>query len=160
MKYSHLDTPIGRLLLAADSEGLHAIRFPSDGEPARAPDDWTEDASALAEVARQLRAYFSGELETFDLILAPQATPFQAEVLKQLIHIPFGQTRSYGELAQALQRPGAARAVGTACARNPLPIVIPCHRVIGQRGALTGFAGGLTSKRWLLDHESRPLKMP
>lgn len=155
MKYEYLETPIGRLLVAADDIGLRSIQFPIDGQAARAPQEWTHDAQALAEAVNQLHAYFSGDLERFNLPLAPEATPFQVEVLAQLAQIPYGHTRSYGQLADTLQRPGAARAVGTACARNPLPIVIPCHRVVGQCGALTGFAGGLSSKRWLLDHEAR-----
>ena len=154
MNYCHLDTPIGRLLIAGDNPGLHTIQFAQDDGPASAAPQWTLNANALSEATAQLEAYFAGTLHTFNLSLAPQTTPFQARVLEQLQRIPYGQTRSYGALAQSLQRPGAARAVGTACARNPLPIVIPCHRVVGQRGALTGFAGGLACKRWLLEHES------
>ena len=155
MNYCHLDTPIGPLLVAGDERGLHTIQFVQGNGPASAAPHWNRNAGALKEATAQLQAYFSGTLSIFNLKLAPQTTPFQARVLEQLQSIPYGQTRSYGEVAQSLKRPGAARAVGTACARNPLPIVIPCHRIVGQRGKLTGFAGGLACKRWLINHESR-----
>lgn len=154
MNYTYLDTPIGPLLVAGDAQGLRLIHFAVDGEPAPAPAHGTQSAAALRHACAQLEEYFAGKRKTFDLSLAPQSTPFQALVLDQLIAIPYGQTRSYSQLAQALDKPKASRAVGTACARNPLPIVIPCHRVVGQNGSLTGFAGGLEAKRWLLRHEA------
>lgn len=154
MNYTYLDTPIGPLLIAGDSHGLHLIHFPVDGQPAPASDHWTRSDKTLSNACKQLSEYFNGKRKVFELPLAPHATPFQSLVLNQLTAIPFGQTRSYGQLAKALERPKASRAVGTACARNPLPIVIPCHRVVGQNGSLTGFAGGLKAKRWLLRHEA------
>jgi methylated-DNA-[protein]-cysteine S-methyltransferase len=109
----------------------------------------------LAETAAQLRAYFGGELTAFDLPLAPTGTGFQRLVWTALQAIPFAVTRTYGELAHSIGRPSASRAVGTANSKNPISIIVPCHRVIGANGALTGYAGGMDAKRWLLDHENR-----
>ncbi|ORE85917.1 methylated-DNA--protein-cysteine methyltransferase [Oceanococcus atlanticus] len=156
MNYTYLDSPLGRLLIAGDEQGLRSIHFPHNEQPAKASDSWNASDSGLKLACEQLREYFLGQRQHFDLVLAPDASAFQSQVLEQLLAIPFGQTRSYGQLAHILERPQAARAVGTACARNPLPIVIPCHRVIGQNGSLTGFAGGIEAKRWLLDHERAP----
>jgi methylated-DNA-[protein]-cysteine S-methyltransferase len=111
------------------------------------------DSSVLADARAQLTAYFAGTRVAFDLPLAPLGTPFQQRVWEELLRIPPATTRTYGELAARLGRPHAARAVGTANAKNPISIVVPCHRVIGAGGALTGYAGGLPAKRWLLDHE-------
>jgi methylated-DNA-[protein]-cysteine S-methyltransferase len=111
------------------------------------------DDPVLAEAARQLRAFFAGELTTFDLPLAPAGTPFQRAVWDALRAIPFGETRSYRDVAVGLGAPSAVRAVGAANGKNPLAIVVPCHRVVGSSGALTGYAGGLARKRWLLAHE-------
>jgi methylated-DNA-[protein]-cysteine S-methyltransferase len=115
--------------------------------------DWKEDQPYLGEPIRQLELYFQGRLRQFSLKLAPQGTPFQLDVLRALQDVPYGATISYGELAQRIGRPKASRAVGGANARNPLPIVIPCHRVIGSDGSLVGFGGGLEIKRKLLDLE-------
>jgi methylated-DNA-[protein]-cysteine S-methyltransferase len=115
--------------------------------------DWKEDQPYLGEPIRQLELYFQGRLRQFSLKLAPQGTPFQLSVLRALQDVPYGATISYGELAQRIGRPKASRAVGGANARNPLPIVIPCHRVIGSDGSLVGFGGGLEIKRKLLDLE-------
>jgi methylated-DNA-[protein]-cysteine S-methyltransferase len=109
----------------------------------------------LARAATQLREYFAGERRLFDLPLAPDGTGFQRLVWAALEQIPYGVTRSYGELARAIGRPAASRAVGTANSRNPISIIVPCHRVIGANGALTGYAGGMRAKQWLLDHEQR-----
>ncbi len=155
MNYTYFSSPIGPLLLAADALGLRQIQFPVDGEAAPAPSQWQRNDTLFIQAAEQLEDYFGGRRHSFELALAPQVSAFQSEVLKQLGAIPFGQTRSYAELARVLNKPRAARAVGTACARNPLPVVIPCHRVIGSNGALTGFAGGLAAKQWLLAHEAR-----
>lgn len=106
-----------------------------------------------AEAVRQLKAYFAGELRAFDLDLAPEGTPFQQRVWRELLKVPFGQTITYGELAERLDAPTSSRAVGHANHVNPLPILIPCHRVIGKGGALVGFGAGLSIKRALLDHE-------
>ena len=114
---------------------------------------WTRDAAALREPREQLLAYFDGKLQRFDLPLAPVGTAFQLAVWKQLAQIPFGATWSYSELARRIDAPNAVRAVGAANGRNPLPIVLPCHRVIGADGSLTGFGGGLPLKKFLLEHE-------
>ena len=146
---------MGELLLAGDEDALHVVGFPSGRGAARPEGDWTENAALFAEAARQLGDYFAGKRHSFDLPLAPSGTPFQRDVLAALQQIPYGETRSYGELAKAVGRPKASRAVGAANGRNPLPIVIPCHRAIGSDGSLTGFGGGLATKRFLLDLERR-----
>ena len=153
--YTHVASPIGPLLLAAEeaASGLLAIRFAPGGEPAPPDVGWREDRRRFDEVARQLALYFAGRLREFDLTLAPRGTPFQLEVWESLRRIPYGSTISYGELARRVGRPAASRAVGAANGRNPLPIVVPCHRVIGAGGDLTGFGGGLEIKRALLELE-------
>ena len=113
----------------------------------------------LVAAARQLAEYFAGRRRAFDLPLAPAGTPFQQQVWRQLLQIPFGSTCSYGALARAVGRPSASRAVGAANGRNPISIIIPCHRVIGSDGSLTGYGGGEPAKRWLLDHESPALRL-
>jgi methylated-DNA-[protein]-cysteine S-methyltransferase len=147
--YDTIDTPIGELLLAGDGHALTAVHM--DGTPGPG---WQQDPGALREPSEQLRAYFAGELREFDLPLAPHGTPFQQEVWSALREIPYGSTISYGELAAAVGRPDAPRAVGAANGRNPIAVVIPCHRVIGASGALTGYGGGLPRKRLLLDLEA------
>ena len=152
-RYAPLESPIGELLLTIDGEGrLTRLRLP--GHTSTPPADWVRDASALAEPRRQLAAYFAGELEDFDLPLAPGGTPFQLQVWRALCAIPYGATASYGEIARAVGQPAAARAVGKANNRNPIAIVIPCHRVIGADGSLTGYGGGLDRKRHLLALEA------
>ncbi|WP_036266343.1 methylated-DNA--[protein]-cysteine S-methyltransferase [Methylobacterium sp. 10] len=149
-RYTVLDTPIGALLLAGMDQRLRCIGFPT-GKGAVTPQaDWHRDDAAFAEARRQLSAYFDGRLTRFDLDLDPRGTPFQLAVWEELTRIPPGETISYGELARRIGRPSASRAVGAANGANPLPIVVPCHRVIGAAGSLTGFAGGLDTKRWLL----------
>jgi methylated-DNA-[protein]-cysteine S-methyltransferase len=148
--FTYLETPIGRLLLAASAAGLLRVSFPS-GTRARGPEPgWTESDEWLADPARQLAEYFAGERRIFDLRLAPRGTSFQRLVWAALAEIPYGETRSYGDLARRIGRPAASRAVGAANGRNPLPIVLPCHRVVGTDGSLTGFGGGLAVKRALL----------
>ncbi len=155
MYYDRFDSPVGPLLLAADENALRIIGFPS-GKGARVPEpNWVRDRARLAEVRKQLAAYFDGTLTSFDLNLAPAGTPFQRDVWKELCSIPYGSTTSYGALAAAIGRPTAWRAVGAANGANPIPIVIPCHRVIGSDGKLTGFGGGLDTKAALLSHEQR-----
>jgi methylated-DNA-[protein]-cysteine S-methyltransferase len=151
--WSELHSPIGPLLLVASHRGLRQLRFPEDGALAAREPSWLRDDARLAPVRRQLRAYFAAELRRFALALDPVGTPFQQSVWELLASIPWGETTSYGALAARLGRPGAARAVGAANGANPLPIVLPCHRVIGADGSLTGFGGGLAAKRWLLRHE-------
>ncbi len=153
MVYAYHDTPIGRLLLVADSRGIRQIDFPNSHAGRAIPADWVEDRGALDPARRQLDAYFAGKLKRFDLALAPDGTPFQLKVYDALQRVAYGQTISYGELARRIGNPLAARAVGGANARNPIPIVIPCHRVIGAGGALVGFGGGLDIKARLLELE-------
>lgn len=153
--YAHLDSPIGPLLVAGDDERLHLISFPSGSRACDPESGWRRDDGHFPETFRQLRAYFDGDLTTFDLPLSFGGTDFQNRVWKTLCSIPFGETISYGELARRIGKPTASRAVGAANGANPLPIVVPCHRVIGSDRSLTGFGGGIETKRFLLEHERR-----
>ena len=157
--FAHMDSPIGPLLLVADNEGLREIVFQKNGKAAQAQPDRQEDPSAFREVMRQLEKYFSGELETFDLRLAPVGTAFQQSVWHELCKIPYGETISYGELACRIGNPKASRAVGLANGSNPIPIIIPCHRVIGSNGKLTGYGGGLHIKEKLLALEKKQIRL-
>ena len=159
MNYTQIESPVGPLLLAADEAGLREILFVRGRRPVRPDPAWKEDKTPLKETTRQLRSYFAGELEEFDLPLAPQGTPFQLEVWKRLCEIPYGETISYGELARRIGNPNASRAVGLANGSNPIPIVIPCHRVIGSNGKLTGYGGGLPVKEKLLALEQKQLRL-
>ena len=150
MYYSHMDSPIGRLLLAGDEGGLRLISFPTGSRTRDVEPGWMENDAPFVEAKRQLVAYFAGELTEFDLPLAPEGTPFQLSVWQALRRIPYGKTVSYGAIAESIGRPSASRAVGAANGANPLPIVVPCHRVIGSTGKLTGFGGGLDTKAALL----------
>ena len=150
LKYRYYSSPIGELLIAGKDEGLHLIGFP-EGEGKVLPSEgWVKDVDCLPEVEEQLREYFAGERKVFDLKLCPHGTEFQLQVLNALLQIPYGSTCSYLEIAQEIGRPKAVRAVGSANGRNPIPIIIPCHRVIGANGSLTGFGGGLPTKQFLL----------
>lgn len=153
MHYSYCDTPIGSILLAGDEEGLKLIGFQGEKTRESPAADWIEDSAAFQKVKQQLTDYFRGELQDFTVKLAPHGTSFQLKVLSALTRIPYGETCSYAELARAIGHPKAARAVGAANGRNPLPIIIPCHRVIGSTGDLVGFGGGLPVKRYLLNLE-------
>ena len=157
MNYRYIESPIGHLLLAGDEPRLKVIGFPS-GKGMVTPDpDWIEDLNCFPEEEKQLGEYFSGERLIFELELEPKGTPFQIAVLDALVQIPYGETRSYRDIAIEIGRPKAMRAVGAANGRNPLPIVIPCHRVIGANGSLTGFGGGLEAKTFLLELERKIL---
>ena len=145
------------MLLVAGSDALEAIRFETGREPIEPEPGWTKGGRLLERVARQLDQYFAGRRREFDLPLDPHGTPFQRTVWSELGRIPYGQTISYGQLAQRIDRPAASRAVGAANGRNPIPIVIPCHRVIGSDGSLTGFGGGLPIKKKLLALEGTRL---
>jgi methylated-DNA-[protein]-cysteine S-methyltransferase len=146
-------SPIGDLLLTGRDGAVGGVWMrPLDDAHRRDP-SWLPDDGSLAQAARQLDEYFAGERREFDLPLAPMGTPFQLAVWRELRRIPFGETRSYGEIARRLCRPAASRAVGLAAGANPIAIVVPCHRVIGSDGSLTGFGGGLQRKAWLLGHE-------
>lgn len=153
--YSYMDSPIGELLLAGNGDTLQLLGFPEGKMAHRHEDSWQRLDSPFVEVRRQLDAYFAGELQEFDLPLAPLGTPFQQSVWGALRSIPYGITRSYGEIATQVGNPKAGRAVGAANGRNPIPIIIPCHRVIGSTGKLTGFGGGLPVKESLLQLEQR-----
>ncbi len=155
MNYAYLDSPLGRLLLVADAAGLRAIEFAGPQQAALIQPDWRLGSECLEAPLVQLRAYFAGELRDFELALAPHGTPFRLRVWSELARIPYAQTISYGELARRIGKPQASRAVGAANGANPLPIVVPCHRVIGADGSLTGYGGGVWIKEWLLAHERR-----
>jgi methylated-DNA-[protein]-cysteine S-methyltransferase len=157
--FTQIESPLGPLLLVADEAGLREIRF-VNGRHLTAPEpSWKEDRAPLSKTIQQLQTYFAGELESFDLQLAPEGTPFQLEVWRRLCDIPYGETISYGELAGRIGNPKASRAVGLANGSNPIPIVIPCHRVIGSNGKLTGYGGGLPIKEKLLALEGRQLRL-
>jgi len=145
-----IDSPIGPLMLAADDAGLRHIEFRDNRHPANRADWHGGDSEILQASEAQLAEYFAGTRTSFDLPLAPQGTAFQLQVWHELARIPFGATISYAQLAQRIGKPEAVRAVGAANGRNPLPIVLPCHRVIGADGALVGFGGGLPTKQFLL----------
>lgn len=161
--WTQMPSPLGTLLLLASEDGLRRILLPGQsaalaggavgGLPATPDPDWQRDDAALAVARGQLEEYFAGARRTFDLPLSPQGTSFQLAVMQALAEIPYGRTQSYGDIARRLGQPTATRAVGAANGRNPLAIVLPCHRVIGSDGSLTGYAGGLAAKRWLLRHE-------
>jgi methylated-DNA-[protein]-cysteine S-methyltransferase len=154
IRYCYYESMVGRLLVAGDEYGLSYISFMKRKHRITPEIDWREDQHFFSEPIRQLDLYFQGWLKQFTLKLAPQGTPFQLDVLRALQEVPYGETISYGALAKRIGRPNASRAVGGANARNPLPIVIPCHRVIGSDGNLVGFGGGLDIKKKLLDLES------
>ncbi|HKI73893.1 MAG TPA: methylated-DNA--[protein]-cysteine S-methyltransferase [Pseudomonadales bacterium] len=153
MKYCFIDTPVGEVLLAGDKTGLHYISFPQGKGHVDPEPDWERDDAALGNARKQMEEYFAGKRREFDLKLVPSGTGFQLAVLRALQKIPYGETRSYRDIAVQIGKPRAVRAVGAANGRNPLPIVIPCHRVVGSDGSLTGFGGGLDAKRFLLDLE-------
>ncbi len=157
-EYAYFDSPWGRLMLVGENGKLRRIDLPRNvhrgrGEPTEPEEGWRHDPVALHEPLEQLAQYFQGERQQFDLELDPEGTDFQLRVWQALCEIPFGGTLSYGEIAEKLGKPAAARAVGAANGRNPIAIVVPCHRVIGSDGTLTGYAGGLEIKQWLLQHE-------
>jgi methylated-DNA-[protein]-cysteine S-methyltransferase len=154
MYYCYFDTPIGELLLAGEADSLSMIGFPK-GAMRRDPEaDWIYNEAPFENVRSQLAEYFAGERKEFDLPLSLSGTEFQVLVLEALQQIPYGETTSYGAVAKQIGRPKAMRAVGAANGRNPIPIIVPCHRVIGTSGDLTGFGGGLDTKAALLRLEA------
>ncbi|WP_062229474.1 methylated-DNA--[protein]-cysteine S-methyltransferase [Aureimonas frigidaquae] len=153
MLYTYLQTPIGALLLAGDGHALSRISFPTGSRMMAPGPDWQRDDAAFILARQELTDYFNGKLRAFTVPLAPAGTPFQIQVWTALRAIPYGETITYGTLARRIGRPTASRAVGAANGANPLPIILPCHRVIGGTGALTGFGGGLPTKTWLLTLE-------
>ena len=154
MKYKKMNSPVGPLSIAGNDTSLCFILFGSGKRAAKPDPDWQEsDGSVLRETIRQLQAYFDKKLRNFDLPLNPAGTPFQLSVWRELQQIPYGEVISYGELAGRIGKPQASRAVGAANGSNPIPIVVPCHRVIGSNGKLTGYGGGLPIKEALLELE-------
>lgn len=155
LTYDIAESPIGPLLLVASVRGVRRIAFPRNGRVVMPETGLRRDAERLADAVAQLHAYLAGARLDLDFARDAQGTAFQHSVWDALCAIPAGETVSYGELARRIGRPSASRAVGAANGANPLPIVVPCHRVIGSDGTLTGFGGGLPAKRWLLEHERR-----
>jgi methylated-DNA-[protein]-cysteine S-methyltransferase len=153
MRYRTIESPIGPLLLAADDQGVRFLLFSSGRHTAGPKPEWEPDGGSLKGVAAQLTSYFAGKRRAFDIPLAPEGTPFQQQVWRALCDIPYGTTTSYAELARRIGNPKAVRAVGLANGSNPISIIIPCHRVIGSNGSLTGYGGGLPIKKALLDLE-------
>ena len=155
LAYRFINTPAGRMLAARDESVLHYLTFPT-GKTAREPRaGWVPDDSGFDPIIEQLDAYFAGELREFDIRFQLNGTEFQSRVWQALQLIPYGETWSYGELAEKIGKPTASRAVGAANGANPIPIIVPCHRVIGANNTLTGFGGGLDVKELLLTHEAR-----
>jgi methylated-DNA-[protein]-cysteine S-methyltransferase len=159
VSFTTMESPLGPLLLVVDAVGLRRVSFENRKRRAPLQPDWEEDKVPFAEVIRQLQAYFRGELKDFDLPLALEGTDFQLQVWRGLRTIPYGETISYGQLAERIGNPKAVRAVGLANGCNPIPIIVPCHRVIGSDGSLTGFGGGLPNKKKLLALESRQMSL-
>lgn len=161
MKYAWLDeTPVGRILVAGSEEGLHHVSFQDthfSSEAVVVGDEWEPGERLLKEPIRQLKAYFCGQLKQFDVPLAPRGTAFQQQVWNALCRVGYGKTATYGDIARAIGNPNACRAVGLANGQNPIAIMIPCHRIIGSSGKLTGYGGGLDRKQTLLELESTPL---
>jgi len=153
--FDTLPSPVGDLLLAVRDGRVLRVGFAQERHAYPREGDWRESREHVDVLRRQLQEYFSGERALFDLELLPIGTDFQRRVWTELSRIPYGETISYGELARRIGNHKAMRAVGLANGRNPIPIVVPCHRVIGADGSLTGFGGGIERKRWLLDHEAR-----
>ncbi|AQA20048.1 cysteine methyltransferase [Halioglobus japonicus] len=151
MNYQYLNSPIGTLRVLSDGQHITAIEWPEQHSDTAGQIEQSD--AALAQCVEQLQEYFAGTRRSFDLPLAPGGTEFQNAVWAQLARIPFGELRSYGDIAREMGKPKAMRAVGAANGRNPIPIVVPCHRVIGSDGSLTGFAGGLDAKKTLLNLE-------
>lgn len=151
--FATTDSPIGELLVLGDKANVHSLLMNGDGAFDQRKQGLTQDQESFSDTIKQLDEYFAGARDSFDLPLQPSGTEFQRAVWNALEAIPFGETRSYGQIAAQVGRPKAARAVGMANNRNPIAVIVPCHRVIGAGGALVGYAGGLERKIWLLDHE-------
>lgn len=160
LAYTTVPSPLGDLLLIGDEFRLSGLYMSTAHWGKAVGDDWIQDKSPFQDAVRQLDAYFAGDLKSFDLPLDLRGTPFQLKVWQALQEIPYGQTISYGELARRVGNPKASRAVGLANGKNPVSIIVPCHRVIGASGSLTGYGGGIERKRWLLDLEERTQNWP
>ena len=157
--YTTFESPVGPLLLTGDSNALQSVSFECSKRAASPQADWKQNKAVFGEVIRQLEAYFSGELKEFQLPLAMAGTEFQLRVWEALRVIPYGETISYAQLAVRIGNSNATRAVGLANGRNPIPIIVPCHRVIGSDGSLMGFGGGLATKKKLLELEQKQLPL-
>jgi len=155
MLYTTIDSPIGELLLTGDGHALHGLYMQEGRHPMKISRTWEHRPAAFADVSRQLEEYFAGRRTSFDVSLVLNGAPFQRRVWRALQEIPYGETISYGEQARRIGQPSAARAVGMANGRNPIAVIVPCHRVIGANGSLTGYGGGIERKRLLLDLEAR-----
>ena len=156
MIYDYMHTDLaGTLILAGDEDGLRHLNFAAGKHPLTVADDWRREPSVFRGLKKRLSAYFAGELTTFDSPLAPQGSPFQRRVWSVLLEIPYGRTVSYQWVADRIGQPRAARAVGAANGRNPIAIIVPCHRVIGKNGSLTGYGGGVPVKQRLIQLERR-----
>jgi methylated-DNA-[protein]-cysteine S-methyltransferase len=153
--YSYVDSPLGRMFVQGDGEFVTGLFMPQHKGWSGPDSSWKESDGAFGGVRKQLAEYFAGERREFDVPLKLAGTPFQQSVWQELVRIPFGETISYGELARRVGKPEASRAVGNANGRNPISILVPCHRVIGSDGKLTGYAGGVDRKKWLLAWERR-----
>ncbi len=158
--FTYVPTPIGRVLLQSNGRALTGLHLADHRRAPQPGAHWTRDDEVLADASRQLSEYFAGERRDFDLELEPAGTPFQIDTWLALADIPYGETISYAELARRVNRPGAARAVGAANGANPISIILPCHRVIGADGSLTGYGWGVETKSWLLDHERADRSLP
>ena len=164
LAYHVMSSPLGLLFLGASDQGLKYLEFMDRksikrmiaGHAAAHPDaTWEPSLLELKPVVEQLEGYFCGALDAFDVPLDAEGSPFQVAVWRALLDVPYGETRRYGDIAKAVKQPKSARAVGLACNQNPVMIVVPCHRVVGANGSLTGYGGGMTRKKWLLQHEAR-----
>lgn len=158
LRYTSIDSPIGQLLLIGDGQALHGLYMQAGRKPMRISPRWEHQPAAFDEVKAQLSQYFEGERKRFDLQLVMDGTTFQQHVWRALQDIPYGETINYGELARRIDRPSAARAVGLANGRNPISVIVPCHRVIGANGTLAGYGGGIDRKRLLLDLETSTIQ--
>ena len=157
--YDTIDSPIGTLLLVGDGHAVHRVDMQQGRRPTRIDPSWQHEPEALADVTAQFGEYFAGTRRTFELKLSMAGNPFERRVWDELVEIPYGETASYGEIARRVGAVTAARAVGLANGRNPIAVIVPCHRVIGADGSLTGYGGGLERKRFLLDLESGVLTL-
>lgn len=153
--YCYYHTPIGRLLLIGEDGMLEQLHFPNSAEQTVIEDNWHQDEECFADVLQQLEEYFAGHRQEFSVKMRLKGTDFQRRVWQELRQIPYGKTASYGDIAKRIDNPKACRAVGAANGKNPVPIIIPCHRIIGNDGSMTGFGGGLELKRTLLELENR-----
>jgi methylated-DNA-[protein]-cysteine S-methyltransferase len=159
--WTTVDSPLGPLLLTADEDGITGLHMDGAAHgPTQPSAGWVENGPRFEAARHQLAEYFAGDRTEFDLPLQPAGTPFQLQVWAALQTIPYGEVRSYGEIAAQIGRPGASRAVGLASGRNPIAVIVPCHRVIGATGSLTGYGGGLHRKRFLLDLEAQRSALP